>query len=66
MRAEPAAIAILHEAISPPRRNLAETEGVEGAGIEHGGCYMLILMNLIWRRLAYKMLAGMRSKLVRQ
>ncbi|MET4328327.1 hypothetical protein ABIB80_004158 [Bradyrhizobium sp. i1.15.2] len=24
----------MHEAISQPRRNLAETEGVEGAGIE--------------------------------
>jgi hypothetical protein len=27
---------------------------------------MLALMNLIWRRLAYTMLIGMRSKLVRQ
>jgi hypothetical protein len=30
------------------------------------GCHMLVLMNLIWRRLAYTMLIGMRSKLVRQ
>jgi hypothetical protein len=66
VRAGPAAIATLHEAISQPRRNLAETEGIEGAGIEHGGCHMLVLMNLIWRRLAHTMLAGMRSKLVRQ
>jgi hypothetical protein len=29
------------------------------------GCHMLVLMNLIWRRLAYTMLIGMRSKLVR-
>lgn len=27
---------------------------------------MLVLMNLIWRRLAYTMLIGMRSKLIRQ
>lgn len=27
---------------------------------------MAILMNLIWRRLAYTLLAGMRAKLVRQ
>jgi hypothetical protein len=26
---------------------------------------MLVLMNMIWRRLAYTMLIGMRSKLVR-
>lgn len=27
---------------------------------------MLVLMNLIWRRLAYTIVIGMRSKLVRQ
>jgi len=27
---------------------------------------MLFLMNLIWRRLAYTMLLGMRSKVARQ
>ncbi|MET4221877.1 hypothetical protein ABIB00_007113 [Bradyrhizobium sp. LB14.3] len=30
------------------------------------GMQMLVLMNLIWRRLAYTMLIGMRYKLVRQ
>ena len=29
------------------------------------GCHMLVPMNLIWRRLAYTMLIGMRSRLVR-
>jgi hypothetical protein len=30
-----------------------------------GDAKMLVLMNLIWRRLAYTLLVGMRSKLVR-
>jgi hypothetical protein len=33
--------------------------------IERGDTTMLVLMNLIWRRLAFTILAGMRSKLVK-
>lgn len=54
------------EAISHPRQNRLEIEAVDGTGGERGDTKMLVLMNLIWRHLAYTMLAGMRSQLVRQ
>ena len=40
--------------------------GLMLASIKRGDAAMVVLMNLIWRRLAYTMLIGMRSKLVRQ
>jgi len=55
-----------HEIISHPRRNHLETEPFDSGSVEHGDANMLFLMNLIWRRLAYTVLIGMRSKLVRQ
>ena len=39
--------------------------GSKLAGIKCGGAAMLVLMNLIWRRLTFAMLIGMRSTLVR-
>jgi len=55
----------VHETIQAHLRSRPETE--KGVSCRHQtrGCTMLVLMNLIWRRLAYTMLIGMRSRLVR-
>lgn len=53
------------ETISASPRNHPETRPVAARRIKDGDANMLVLMNLIWRQLAYTMLIGMRSKLVR-
>lgn len=50
----------------PPREIYWKHSGSKVVASDKGDAKMLVLMNLIWRRLAYTMLIGMRSKLVRQ